>query len=57
MHTFFEHPEWMIKVGINPPAIIRLKLMLKEKGFLIPDEILELNALVKCVREQVMLHE
>lgn len=57
VHTFFEHPEWMIKVGINPPAIIRLKMMLKEKGFLIPDEILELDALVKCVREQVMLHE
>lgn len=57
VHTFFEHPEWMIKVGINPPAAIRLKLMLKEKGFLIPDEILELDALVKCVREQVMLHE
>ena len=57
VHTFFEHPEWMIKAGINPPAIIRLKLMLKEKGFLIPDEILELDALVKCVREQVMLHE
>lgn len=57
VHTFFEHPEWMIKVGINPPAIIRLKMMLKEKGFLIPDQILELDALVKCVREQVMLHE
>lgn len=57
VHTFFEHPEWMIKVGINPPAIIRLKLMLKEKGFLIPDEILELDTLVKCIREQVMLHE
>lgn len=57
VHRFFEHPEWMIKVGINPPAIIRLKLMLKEKGFLIPDEILELDALVKCIREQVMLHE
>lgn len=57
VHTFFEHSEWMIKVGINPPAIIRLKLMLKEKGFLIPDEILELDALVKCIREQVMLHE
>lgn len=57
VHTFFEHPEWMFKVGINPPAIIRLKLMLKEKGFLIPDEILDLDALVKCVREQVMLHE
>ena len=57
VHTFFEHPEWMIKIGINPPAIIRLKLMLKEKGFLIPDEILDLDALVKCVREQVMLHE
>lgn len=57
VHTFFEHPEWMIKVGINPPAIIRLKLILKEKGFLIPDEILELDTLVKCIREQVMLHE
>lgn len=55
--TFFEHPEWMMEVGINPPAIVRLKVMLKEKGFVIPDEILNEEELIQCIKGQVMIHE
>ena len=39
--TFFEHPEWIVNIGINPPSIIRLKMRLKEAGFDIPDEIID----------------
>ena len=55
--TFFEHPEWMMEVGINPPAIIRLKMMLQEKGFKIPDSILDMPSLVECIKGQVNDHE
>lgn len=55
--TFFEHPEWMIEVGINPPAIIRLKMMLQNKGFQIPDSILDMPSLVECIKRQVNDHE
>ena len=57
VRTFFEHPEWMIEVGINPPAIIRLKMMLQEKGFKIPDSILDMPSLVECIKGQVNDHE
>ncbi|MBM6832132.1 energy-coupling factor transporter ATPase [Faecalicoccus acidiformans] len=57
VHTFFEHPEWMIEVGINPPAIIRLKMMLQNKGFQIPDSILDMPSLVECIKRQVNDHE
>ncbi len=54
---FFQHPEWMENIGINPPAIIRLKKMLNEKGFCIPDDVLEMDTLVKIVKEQVKTYE
>ncbi|WP_346670635.1 energy-coupling factor transporter ATPase [Faecalicoccus acidiformans] len=57
VRTFFEHPEWMIEVGINPPAIIRLKMMLQNKGFQIPDSILDMPSLVECIKRQVNDHE
>lgn len=57
VRTFFEHPEWMIEVGINPPAIIRLKMMLQNKGFKIPDSILDMPSLVECIKGQVIDHE
>ena len=53
---FFEHPEWMINLGINPPSIVRLKLMLREKGFTIPDDILDEDSLLKCIQRQVKSH-
>lgn len=57
VREFFEHPEWMLKTGINPPAIIRLKMELREKGFAIPDEILDMDSLAECVKAQVTRHE
>lgn len=53
VRTFFEHPEWMEEIGINPPSLIRLKKMLQEKGFQIPDTILDMDALVERVKGQV----
>ena len=55
--TFFEHPEWMVNIGINPPGIIRLKLELRKKGFTIPDEILDADSLLECIKGQVKNHE
>ena len=54
---FFEHPEWMEEIGINPPSIIRLKKALQEKGFTIPQNILDMDALVQCIKGQVKVHE
>lgn len=55
--TFFEHPEWIVNIGINPPSIIRLKMRLKEAGFDIPDEIIDEEGLLKCIKRQVKIHE
>ncbi len=54
---FFQHPEWMENIGINPPALIRLKKQLIEKGFTIPADVLEMEDLVQCVKEQVKSDE
>ena len=55
--TFFEHPDWMINIGIEPPALIRLKIALQAKGFDIPDDVLTLEALGDCIEKQVKAHE
>lgn len=57
MKTFFEHPEWIVNIGINPPSIIRLKMRLKKAGFDIPDEIVNEEDLLKCIKRQVKMHE
>ncbi len=57
VREFFQHPEYMEEIGINPPAVIRLKKMLNEKGFNIPDEIIEMDELAAYVKEQVICHE
>lgn len=55
--NFFMHPEWMEEIGINPPSLIRLKQELRENGFAIPKEILNMEDLAKCVEKQVKHHE
>ena len=55
--AFFEHPEWMEEIGINPPSIIRLKKVLQEKGFVIPQDVLDADSLVQCVKGQVNVCE
>ncbi|MDD7281626.1 energy-coupling factor transporter ATPase [Floccifex sp.] len=53
---FFQNPDWLLNIGINPPSIIRLKLMLNEKGFNIPNDILDEESLLKCIKGQVKSH-
>lgn len=55
--TFFEHPEWMLNIGINPPSIVRLKMQLQQAGFDIPQDVLTEEALLKCIQRQVKVHE
>lgn len=55
--TFFMHPEWMIQIGINPPAIIRLKMALQERGWKIPQDCLDEDSLLEVIRKQVISHE
>lgn len=57
VNTFFEHPEWMLNIGINPPSLIRLKMKLKEAGFEIPDDVLTDQALLDCLKGQVKSYE
>lgn len=54
---FFSHPEWMIDIGINPPGLVRLKMQLKENGWDIPDDVLDMDTLVKTIARQVKHHE
>lgn len=54
---FFEHPEWMEDIGINPPAVVRLKKQLKEQGFEIPDDVFDERKLADIVAGQVSRHE
>ena len=53
---FFQKPEWLLSIGINPPSIVRLKCMLIEKGFEIPDSILDEESLLECIKGQVIQH-
>ncbi|MGI6511865.1 MAG: energy-coupling factor transporter ATPase [Catenisphaera adipataccumulans] len=55
--TFFEHPEWMESIGINPPSLIRLKEMLIKAGFEIPTEAITTEALIASLKGQVKSHE
>ncbi len=54
---FFQHPEWMMDIGINPPSIVRLKMKLNERGFHIPDDVLDMDRLVQVVGAQVKSNE
>ena len=50
---FFEDASLMEKANINPPAIIRMRTMLQEKGFAIPNTVLSIEALVKVLKKGV----
>lgn len=47
----------MLNIGINPPALIRLKMKLKEKGFQISDSVLTIEELASQVARQVKNNE
>lgn len=50
---FFQHPEWMEKMGIEPPAVVRFKKMLTDRGFKIDQTNFDLDKLVEEVSGQV----
>ncbi len=54
--TFFRDPAACREMKILPPALIRMKEMLKENGFEVPDEILSTDALADCIARQVKKH-
>jgi len=47
VEKFFESDDFMLEANINPPAIIRFKRMLMERGLEVPADILDNDALVK----------
>ena len=57
VQDFFSHPEWMLNIGINPPGLIRLKMRLKEKGWDIPESLLDFDSVMDCIVKQVKYHE
>lgn len=50
---FFEDVTLMTKANINPPAIIRMRTMLQEKGLQIPNSILTIDELAKALKKEV----
>lgn len=54
--TFFRNPAACQEMHILPPALIRMKELLKENGFVVPDDILSIDALADCIARQVKKH-
>lgn len=54
--TFFRNPAACQEIHILPPALIRMKELLKENGFEVPDDILSIDALADCIARQVKKH-
>ena len=54
--TFFRNPAVCQEMHILPPALIRMKELLKENGFEVPDDILSIDALADCIARQVKKH-
>ena len=50
---FFRNSALCREMNILPPALIRMKDILNEKGFQIPDDIRDIDALAKCIAKQV----
>lgn len=57
VHEFFKHPEILREININPPGIVKLKEMLRNKGFQINPDTYSLDELAREVERQVNGHE
>ncbi len=53
---FFRDSSKCLSLNILPPAVIRLRDALKEKGFSLSDDVNDMSALAKCVAKQVKHH-
>ncbi len=56
VEEFFKDPERCIKLHILPPAIIRIRSMLNEKGFHIDEKTMDTKALAKAIASEVKHH-
>lgn len=56
VNDFFSDLDFLAKFNITPPAIIRTRMLLQEKGFMMDGDILSVDALVKRIKEEVMKH-
>lgn len=50
---FFQHPEWMEEIHINPPGIVRLKQQLQNKGFTVTPDNFDLDVLLDEISAQL----
>ncbi|MBQ6356746.1 MAG: energy-coupling factor transporter ATPase, partial [Solobacterium sp.] len=56
VQTFFHDSSLCREMNILPPALIRMKDMLRENGFTVSDEISDVNGLAKELARQVKHH-
>lgn len=54
---FFQDSTLLHKLRINPPAIIRLRDELNQRGFTLPCDILDMEVLAKAIVNEVKQHE
>ncbi len=56
VREFFRDPGQCVSLHILPPAVIRMKMMLEEKGFTFPGDITDMGSLAKSIAGQVKRH-
>ena len=56
VQTFFHDSSLCRELNILPPALIRMKDMLRENGFTVSDEVSDVNMLAKELARQVKRH-
>ena len=60
LHTnvkdFFKDTSLCKELNILPPALLRMKDLLKENGFDVPEDVMDETALAKCIARQVKKH-
>lgn len=54
--TFFKNTKLMDELNITPPAIIRVKRLLEEKGMVLEGNVTSMKTLVKAIQNEVINH-
>ncbi len=54
---FFKDSTLLKKLRINPPAVIRLRDELNQRGFSLPCDLLDMDTLAKAIADEVKAHE
>ena len=54
---FFKDSTLLKKLRINPPAVIRLRDELNQRGFSLPCDLLDMDTLAKAIADEVKDHE